>query len=880
MISRMGPRGRIRAGVWAVVAASGLAWGCGKPGSETPRQDCSDATCPGSAPAPDWRSSAPTFHANVQVVDPAGAPIWAATVRSGKVTGSTDTKGFARIGPLPASKPQPLTVEKAGWTPRPGQTTAFESGQQMAHVVLIPVGVKETIAPSERIRFGHQGAVIELPPKALRAANGTLPTSGKVELTQLSPGEVSPASMPATHVARDEFGGPAVMKELLSATFVHFTDAAGQDLHVAAGQTALMELPIPEGASVTAGQEVAMWTLDESDNTWRKERTCTIETRQVGSRTETVCRGSVAHFSWWAIAEEYDIFKPNALGCVNATLKEEADACYTTLIESEVVLSCNASGESCNPVSSAYEGFYTPDGTIGLSYCSVVTPGKYRIELTYRVDASKCKGEDAPLSGRRVLVSPPLDPKSFAGMLGQSLMLNFTLNGSRDCPTLCAQVELPIDKAALAAPSWSDRDGDGTWVTDVKDAKPPRGSLADCDDGDRFVHPGAPEPFCATKDMNCDQVAPKAVKALTEVPFYKWNWDCRSCKTTPAFEALTSAEKDGNEYDEDCDGRVGDRDLDGVSAPEDCNDWDAKVAPGKDEVPGNHADEDCDDIALDADNDGFPSRAHAWAAEELSAKFPKYTPDKFVDCDDQDGRTNPSVPVSAEVGQMKAFYYTAANGDVHRHFSYCSMFRQDGTPSWYFYQVIRDRNCDGKLTDIDGDGFTDPSDTKLGADKALDCDELDPRVGAGQMSVDPEPMLVCQAPDHAKLINDSICTVKIQPYEPGVSCPVLSLSGTTLTTACQEIKNADMTGTGEGVCGFDGWSDSNPLSVHPGEFFGPCDGDPGPNTKMPCAEGLTCGGLASGAHWTPEFETYIRDTYLEGAELRFRGMCFPACKIQ
>jgi hypothetical protein len=32
------------------------------------------------------------------------------------------------------------------------------------------------------------------------------------------------------------------------------------------------------------------------------------------------------------------------------------------------------------------------------------------------------------------------------------------------------------------------------------------------------------------------------------------------------------------------------------------------------------------------------------------------------------------------------------------------------------------------LTDIDGDGFTAPSDPTLGPELALDCDELDPRV--------------------------------------------------------------------------------------------------------------------------------------------------------
>jgi hypothetical protein len=479
-----------------------------------------------------------------------------------------------------------------------------------------------------------------------------------------------------------------------------------------------------------------------------------------------------------------------------------------------------------------------------------------------------------------VILSPLLEPKSFAGMLGQTLMLNFTLNGTRDCPTLCAQLEVPIDAAALATPAWKDQDGDGAWVTDAKDAKPPRGAFVDCDDTDPLVRPGMPEAFCATKDMNCDGVMPKAIKAMTDVPYWRWNFECRACLPLDAFKSLKTDEKDGNEYDEDCDGHIGDRDLDGVSEPLDCNDWDAHVTPGKDEVPGNWADEDCDGMALDADNDGYLAPGHAVAAKEIAAKFPQFTADKFVDCDDYDTATNPGMPVSAEAGQLQRFYYFSAddNNRVHRHFSYCSMFNQNGTPSYYYYELIKDRNCDGRLTDIDGDGFTTPDDPTLGADKALDCDDLDPRVGAGHRDPAGGEALMCTT-DPGKLLNDSICTVNVQPYEPGVSCPVLSLSGTTLTTVCHEIKNADHTSTGEGVCSFDGWADANPLSVHPGEFFGPCDGDPGSTTKMPCQQGLTCGGLAKGT-WTPEFVKYISDTYLDGAPVTFQGMCFPACKLQ
>jgi hypothetical protein len=881
-------RGRVGAKVWLAVAASGLLGGCGKsskpmptdPNMQKPGEDCSGQTCPNLAPPTDWKGAAPSFAAHLQVVDPSGAPVAGATVRTDRIMWMTDATGFARIGPIPAHKPQPLTVEKAGWTPRFALTNVFESGQQLAHVVLTPVGVKETVALGERVLVSHEGAMVDLPPKSLIGPDGLRSSTGKAEMTQLSPDKVAPGALPASRVAFNEAGARTVMDDLLSVTYVHFTNDAGQELRLAPGQTAILEVPVPKGTDVNMGDTVAMWTLHESDNTWHQEKTCTIEARQVGGATETVCRGVVSHFSIWAIAKEYDIFAPNSLGCINANVKEEEGACYTTAIEHEVLLGCNAQGESCRPMGSFNDGFYLQEKATQVSYCSVVRPGTYRVALTYRVDASGCEGPDAPLSGRRVKVSDPLDLRSFAGMLGQTLMLNFTLNGTRDCPTLCAQVELKVDKAALAAPAWIDQDGDGAWVTMSQAEKPPLGADVDCDDTNRLIRPGAPEPFCATKDLNCDKVIPQEVKLHTEVDAYTWNTQCRSCLAVEGSKLVKpTAEVDGNHYDENCDGRVGDRDLDGFSSPQDCNDWDAKTAPNKDEIPGNRADENCDQIVVDGDNDGFPSRVHSYAAAEIMAKFPQFTVDKFVDCDDYDKATHPSIPVSQEAGQMSRFYYTA-DGMVHRRAGYCVMFNQDGTPSDQFFQVVKDRNCDGKLTDIDGDGFSHPVDQTLGKDKALDCDELDPRIGAGHWDPGQENVLVCEL-DRNKLINDSVCNVSIQPYQVGISCPVLSLSGTTVKTVCEEIKNADGSSTGDGVCAFAGWSDTNPLNIHPGELYGPCDGQKGDsNAKLPCAEGLDCGGPAEGNPWTSAFESYISNTYLEGQAVGFKGMCFPRCLIQ
>ena len=259
-------RGQAGVGVWLAVAAGGLLLGC-KSGGKTkdkdptvqkPGEDCAGETCPNLSTPPDWRSAEPSFAAHFQVVDPSGAPVAGARVRTDKIMWMTDAKGFVRIGPIPANRPQPVTVEKAGWTPRVAQTNVFQSGQQLAHIVLMPLGVQEKIAPADRVVVAHQGAVVDLPPKALIGPDGTRSSSGKVEMTQLSPDKVPAGSLPSSNAAWNKAGARTVMDDLLSVTYVHFTNDAGQELRLAPGQTAVLEVPVPKGADVKMGDAVAM----------------------------------------------------------------------------------------------------------------------------------------------------------------------------------------------------------------------------------------------------------------------------------------------------------------------------------------------------------------------------------------------------------------------------------------------------------------------------------------------------------------------------------------------------------------------------------------------------------------------------------------------
>jgi hypothetical protein len=337
----------------------------------------------------------------------------------------------------------------------------------------------------------------------------------------------------------------------------------------------------------------------------------------------------------------------------------------------------------------------------------------------------------------------------------------------------------------------------------------------DCNDDDASVYPDADED-CSDVDRNCD--GDPIAGAIDETEWFldsdsddygndemstsacdqpegyvEYGGDCDDAdeRYHPGAEESDCADPE----DYNCDGSVGyeDNDGDGWAACEECDDSDAEVMPGGDEVC-NDVDDDCDgkiddsddsldtstgtEFYADADSDGYGDAANTtWACDQptsfvtdatdcddsAAATYPgadEYCDGVDTDCDseldeddaldadtwyiDSDGDGYGESSTTTDACEMPSGYAALStdcdDGDAGIHpdaDEYCA----DGT----------DSNCDGDddadavdgntyFTDGDADGYGDASSYVLNCDSSApsgysaddtDCDDGDVDVNPG-----------------------------------------------------------------------------------------------------------------------------------------------------
>lgn len=234
--------------------------------------------------------------------------------------------------------------------------------------------------------------------------------------------------------------------------------------------------------------------------------------------------------------------------------------------------------------------------------------------------------------------------------------------------------------------TWGDDDGDGHYDED------------DCDDGDASIHPDATE-VCDGVDNDCDGEVDEGV-------------------TTPWY---ADADGDGYGSDVSVDG-CGDPGDDFVPISGDCDDDDASIHPGAEEVC-DEVDNDCDGSAeteefnADSDGDGYGDPSNTLTSEECGSEPPDgYTRDGS-DCDDTDEYTYPGAPEVCD-GIVNDCDDDTSEPD-------------EGLTNWFSFH---DSDGDGEGDPLDSHyGCTTPTDYEL---EPFDCDDDDPAANSSSPSDD------------------------------------------------------------------------------------------------------------------------------------------------
>jgi len=249
----------------------------------------------------------PNVSVTALVLDAIGTPVEGAAVSVDGQTGSstTDAEGRATVI-ASAADAQLLSVAKSGYLT---QLVRLD----LADVLLpptIPVALIEEAAPlvlanveSGGTVTGADGAQVTVPAGAFVDASGQ-PVTGSIDIF-MTPVDISDPqarrAFPGSYLATDSGASTGLMASYGTVDFRF--EQNGEVLQLAAGQTAEIEIPLfvdsdGTGATVTAGQGIGLWFLDESTGIWQQEGTGTV-VASAGSPTGFALRGTVTHFSWW-----------------------------------------------------------------------------------------------------------------------------------------------------------------------------------------------------------------------------------------------------------------------------------------------------------------------------------------------------------------------------------------------------------------------------------------------------------------------------------------------------------------------------------------------------------------------------------------------------
>ncbi|HRI61331.1 MAG TPA: carboxypeptidase-like regulatory domain-containing protein [Saprospiraceae bacterium] len=224
-----------------------------------------------------------------KVLDEDGQPLAGAIVRVFNESTVTNQNGLFEFKNIEAPKDAALvSVEKDGYFTGSAMSGNRSGGQQYVRVTMMQKGAPQTVnAAAGGTLAWPDGLKVKIAPNTLLRANGSV-YSGEADVYARRLDPTDPelgAIMPGALMARDEEGNEKVLATY-GMVALELKGASGEDLVLKAGETAEVEIPIPDQLAASAPQEIPLWYFDLEEERWLLKGVC----NKSGSGSAYICK--------------------------------------------------------------------------------------------------------------------------------------------------------------------------------------------------------------------------------------------------------------------------------------------------------------------------------------------------------------------------------------------------------------------------------------------------------------------------------------------------------------------------------------------------------------------------------------------------------------
>jgi hypothetical protein len=255
-----------------------------------------------------------------------GTGLAGVAVSGGGQTATTTSTGAYTLSGVGVGSAVVLKFELSGYAPGYRRVSVAANATSATNARLSAVGATQTIAAAAGGTVGTASgpAQVVLPAAGLvNKASGAAATGQvTVAITAIDP-SLDAANMPGDYSARGTDGNAQTI-ESFGAISVNLSDAAGNRLDLASGQTATVRVPLAT-RSTTPSATIPLYYFDETAGVWVQQGSATLG----GTAPNLYYEGTVSHFTFWNADRPADNIYVH--GCVNTALgAPSTDAMVTT----------------------------------------------------------------------------------------------------------------------------------------------------------------------------------------------------------------------------------------------------------------------------------------------------------------------------------------------------------------------------------------------------------------------------------------------------------------------------------------------------------------------------------------------------------------------